>query len=141
MGGQPASGGRHRRPVDGDPLCRRGHAPPDGPRDRPIRASPDGPRRVVRGSARRGGGGFGRLGDGSEQRDGGALDFRLASESFVPVGKWSAKDDRGMPGQRVTRAGLGGDRGSVAAHSAHGTGSAAEGRPKGPNDPGCALGW
>lgn len=42
-----------------------------------------------------------------------ALGFRLASESFAPVGKRGAKDDRGMPGQRVTRAGLGGDRGSV----------------------------
>ena len=65
----------------------------------------------------------------------------LASESFAPLGKWGAKDDRGMPGQRVTRAGLGGDRGSAAAHSAQGTGSAVEGRPKGPHDPGCAPGW
>ena len=31
----------------------------------------DGPRSVVRGSVRRGGGGFGRLGDGPAQRDGG----------------------------------------------------------------------
>jgi len=61
-----------------------------------------------------------------------ALDFRLASEPFAPVGKWGAKDDRGISGQQVTRAGLGGDRGSVAAHAAHGTGSAAEGRPKRP---------
>lgn len=58
-------------PVDGDPLCRRGHAPADGPRDRPIQAGSDGPRRVGRGSARRGGGGFSRPRNGPGQRDGG----------------------------------------------------------------------
>lgn len=36
-----------------------------------------------------------------------ALDFRLASESFAPVGKWGAKDDRGMPGQRDAGADFG----------------------------------